>query len=105
MLGEKRNGFKKQIPTLIKDGNEAKSDKEKADMLMQHYTDISNSLPSTNGYYSHYNHFKSIRHQNNNTTEFKGIHHELFTLDQVIDAIKKLKPNAAPGIDEIHNKY
>ena len=96
-----------KIPILVKDGTQAKTDKQKANLLMNHYAGISNNIPLTNGYYNHYKHViisNHFAHLNNNTVNFKGRHNNLFNLEQIINSIKKLKPNAAPGIDEIHNK-
>ena len=43
-------------------------------------------------------------HNNNETTSCNGIHNKMFSLEQVIEAIECLKPDASPGMDGIHNK-
>ena len=101
------NGHKKQIPTLNKNGIIAETDKEKAELLMNHYATISSKLPITDGYHNHYKHImvqNYFAHNNNYTTSINGIHNNMFTLEQVIEAIECLKPDASPGWDGIHNK-
>ena len=101
------NGHKKEIPTLKKNGIVADNDQEKADLFIQHYASISNNLPLIDGYHNHYKHVmiqNYMAHNNNETTKIKGIYNDLFTLEQVNNAIECLKPNASPGLDGIHNK-
>ena len=72
---------------------------------MEHYAKISNNLPLTDGYYDHYKHViikNNFAHLNNN---INGVHNNLFNLEQVIRAITKVKPDAAPGYDNIYNKH
>ena len=64
----------KEMPTLHKNGSQATTDLEKADMLMENCAEISNNLPKTEGFHQHYNHIlisnqcNHFAHLNNQTT-------------------------------------
>ena len=97
----------KEMPTLHKNGLQATTDMEKANMLMEHYAEISNNLPKTEGFHQHYNHIlisNHFAHLNNQTTNNNSQYNKPYTLDQMNESIGKLKPDAAPGIDGIYNK-